>query len=424
MIPTTGDYWLRGARLPSGVLSDLRVADGRIAAIEPAGTAPDGVELGGVELAGVELGGRQVWPCFTDVHAHLDKGHVIPRATNPDGTFPGALAAVMADRRHWSEADLRRRMAFGLGCAHAHGTSAIRTHLDSVHPNAAHAWRVFREMRDAWAGRIALQAVSLCALDAYDGADGAALADTVADSFGVLGGVTRLGGPFAAPIPPELAGQLDRLFALAAERGLDVDLHVDESGEPGAKALLAIAQAMDRSSFRGRVQCGHCCSLSVQPDEYAREVIAAVAAAGIAVVSLPMCNMYLQDRVPGRTPRWRGVTLVHELRAAGVAVSVASDNCGDPFYAYGDHDMLEVWREAVRILHLDHSADWTGAVAATPAALMGQPPPLAVGSPADLVLFSARLPHELLSRPETGRTVLRRGRVLDARPPRWDELDG
>ena len=413
MIPAAGDYWLRGARLPSGTTADVHVAAGLIAAVEPAGTAPGGIDVGGAQL----------WPCFTDVHAHLDKGHVIPRAVNPDGTFPAALAAVAADRHHWSEADLRRRMAFGLGCAHAHGTSAVRTHLDSVHPNAAAAWRVFRAMRDAWAGRIALQAVALCTLDAWEGEDGAALADMVADSAGIMGGVTRLGGPFGAPVPPEFPGQLDRLFTLAAERGLDVDLHVDESGDPGAKALLAVAEAAGRAGFQGRVQCGHCCSLAVQPEDYVQRVIRAVADTGIAVVSLPMCNMYLQDRVPGRTPRWRGVTLVHELRAAGVPVSVASDNCGDPFYAYGDHDMVEVWREAVRILHLDHAGDWTGAVTATPASVMGGPAPLAPGSPADLVLFAARLPHELLSRPQHDRVVIRGGRALDVRPPRWEELN-
>ena len=69
-----------------------------------------------------------------------------------------------------------------------------------------------------------------------------------------------------------------------------------------------------------------------------------------------MCNMYLQDRVAGRTPRWRGVAPLHELDAAGVTVMVASDNTRDPFYAYGDLDMLEVYREATRILHFDHSA--------------------------------------------------------------------
>ena len=79
-----------------------------------------------------------------------------------------------------------------------------------------------------------------------------------------------------------------------------------------------------------------------------------------------MCNMFLQDRRAGRTPRWRGVTALHELRAAGVNVMIASDNTRDPFYAYGDLDMLEVWREGVRILHLDYPfADWAQAVSAT-----------------------------------------------------------
>ncbi|MGO7808106.1 cytosine deaminase, partial [Rhizobium ruizarguesonis] len=77
------------------------------------------------------------------------------------------------------------------------------------------------------------------------------------------------------------------------------------------------------------------------------------AKAGSAVVSLPMCSRYLQDRHPGRTPRGRGVTLCKELAAAGVATAVASDNARDPLYAYGDLDPGEVFREAVRILHLD-----------------------------------------------------------------------
>lgn len=82
--------------------------------------------------------------------------------------------------------------------------------------------------------------------------------------------------------------------------------------------------------------------------------------------------MYLQDRQPGRTPRWRGVMPVQELRAAGVAVAVAGDNYRDPFYAYGDHDMLDTWRQAVRILHLDHPyADAPALAGPVPAAITG-----------------------------------------------------
>ncbi len=407
MIPVTPDYWLLNARLPDGSGADIHVSHGRIGAIAPPGT----------HAVGTDLAGRQVWPCFVDGHTHLDKGHIWQRAPNPDGSFPAALATVAADRARWTEEDVRRRMTFALHAAFAHGTAAIRTHLDSNHPHAAGSWRVFQAMRDEWAGRVALQAASICPLETYDGADGAALADRVADAGGVMGGVTRLGGAFEAPLPPDFQSQLDRLFQLATERGLDIDLHVDESGEPGARALLEIARTAIRTGFRHRIQCGHCCSLSVQPDAFARETIGAVAEAGIAIVSLPMCNLYLQDRVPGRTPRWRGVTLVHELRAAGVPVSIASDNTADPFYQYGDLDMLEVFREGTRILHLDHSPDWSACVGATPAGVMGvEHGTLRVGGPADMVLFTARHRHELLARPQSDRIVIRAGRAIAATP--------
>ncbi len=81
-----------------------------------------------------------------------------------------------------------------------------------------------------------------------------------------------------------------------------------------------------------------------------------------------MCNLYLQDRQPHRTPRRRGITLVHEMAARGIPVSFASDNTRDPFYAYGDLDMLEVLRQATRIGHLDHTSDdWIRSVITTPA---------------------------------------------------------
>jgi cytosine deaminase len=421
----SADLLLADARVPAALLEPpppgdlaevaIEITAGRVDALHPAGRGQ------GRERR--DLAGGLVFPCFVDCHTHLDKGHIWPRAANPDGTFASALASVQADRQaHWTAADVRARMDFGLRCAFAHGTAAIRTHLDSLPPQDAISWDVFAEVRQAWAGRIALQAVSLVPLDFFaDRAAGAALADRVATHGGVLGGV--------AYIHPELETLLDRVFALATERGLALDFHVDESLVPGAQALAAIARAKLRHRFEHPVLCGHCCSLAVHAPHVRAATLALCAEAGLAVVTLPMCNLYLQDRAPARpaTPSLRGVTLVHELAAAGVPVAVASDNCRDPFYAYGDHDVLEVFREFVRIAHADHPIGaWPLAVTATPAAIMGlgdRCGRIGPGRPADLILFRARGWTELLARPQSDRVVLRAGRPIDTTLPDYAELD-
>ncbi len=423
------DIWLRRAQVPAALLGspppavdaeglallDLRIAGGRIAAIAPAGTAEDGIDL--------DRG--QVWPCFVDGHVHLDKTQTWPRQPNPDGTHPGAKGAVIADRgRFYTEADIEPRFDFGLRCAYAHGTAAIRTHLDSYWPNAPAHWAVFRRMRDAWAGRIDLQAVSICPLERFAGDDGVALADEVADAGGVLGMTTTGEGGHADS--PAFQALLDRFFALAEERGLALDLHLDETGDATSRTLDAVARTAIRRGFKAPIQVGHVCSLSMQSEADAMATIRVCAEAGLRVINLPMCNMYLQGRRAGRTPVWRGITLVHEFKAAGVPVSFASDNCRDPFYAYGDYDMMEVYREALRIAQLDHPfGDWAASVCGVPAASCGFAGRgrIVVGAPADLVLFRARSMTELLSRPQSDRAVLRGGRLLDATPPDFREMD-
>ncbi|MEO1797836.1 MAG: amidohydrolase family protein, partial [Pseudomonadota bacterium] len=176
---------------------------------------------------------------------------------------------------------------------------------------------------------------------------------------------------------------------------------------------------------RHPVTVGHLCSLSVMEEKDALETLDVVARAGLHVVSLPMCNMYLQDRHAARTPRNRGITLVHEMAARGIPVSFSSDNTRDPFYAYGDLDMIEVMREATRIGHLDHSVvDWTRAFLQAPAAACGfDAPSLAPGAPADLVICNARSWTELFARPQSDRIVLRAGRAIDRTLPDYSELD-
>lgn len=428
-LPSSGWYVLANARLHASlttadlgaadadgfVLADIAIAEGRITGIAPC--APDRP----APPRAVDLAGRIVMPCFVDCHTHLDKGHIWPRRGNPDGSFPGALDAVGADRAaNWSAADVEARMEFGLKSAFAHGTKAIRTHLDSIHPQQEISWPVFQALRERWAGRIELQAASLIGIDGVrDGAFFGALADRVAEAGGILGAVTYM--------VPDLGDLLDTVFRAAADRGLDLDFHADETDDVNAVSLKRIAEKAIEHRFEGRILIGHCCSLARQADTDVLGTLDTVARAGAAVVSLPMCNMYLQDRRhDGTTPRWRGVTLLHEMKARGIPVAVASDNTRDPFYAYGDLDMLEVYRMATRTIHFDHPvADWPKTVAATPADVMrlegtGR---IDAGTPADLVIFRGRCWTELLSRPESDRIVLRNGQRSDATLPDYAELD-
>ena len=416
---------LRNAGIPAAALGrrgdgtvgryDVEIEAGRIAVIGPAGSST------GTAVRDLEDG--LVLPCFTDLHTHLDKGHIWPRTPNPDGSFMGALLAVAKDREaRWAAADVRRRMEFALRCAHAHGTAAIRTHLDSVPPQDGISWDVFDDVRAAWTGRIELQAVSLVGPDEMLDT---ALLRRIGARVKAAGGL--LGGAIAAH--PHSRQAMRNMVDVAGELGLDLDLHCDESLDPAAQSLRHLAEAVLESGYGGRVLAGHCCSIGVQDEATQRETIARVAEAGIAIVSLPMCNLYLQDRAGSRTPLRRGVTLLREFRAAGVPVALASDNTRDPFYAYGDLDALEVLREGARILQFDHPQneawDWLRTIGSGASEIAGfeHGAAIAIGAPADLVLFRARNWTELLARPQSDRVVLRGGERIDTTLPDYRELD-
>lgn len=374
---------------PDGAFAvDLVIEAGRIADVLPAGSAPPALDVLHDHRGGL------VFPKPVDIHTHLDKTLIWDRCPNPDGSFASALAAVSADREaNWTREDVEQRMEAALIRAHAHGTAAIRTHLDTFGAHGARVWSLFAEMQRRWSGRIALQASALVTLDRYLADDAEALAREVAGTEG---------GQLGAVIMHDSVTQegLDAMFALAERFGCDLDLHVDENGVIGATALEAVARTALARHFRGRILCGHCCSLSLQPPAARERIIALVRDAGIGIVSLPGCNLYLQDRSHGVTPRWRGVAPLHELAAAGISVMVASDNVRDPFFAYGDYDLFSVFADAVRIAHLDTPfADWPAAFTLTPAAWMGHDIAIAPGRAAALVLHEARSLNELVCRP-------------------------
>lgn len=428
MIPSVDHYWLKNAHIPACLIEgqaitpqtreelclvDLEINGDKILQILPAQKRDTGY------TPTIDLKQRIVFPCFVDLHTHLDKGHIWERSPNPDATFDKALEVSKADaKQYWTTEDVYRRMEFGIECSYAHGTKALRTHIDCAGKQAETSLEVFKILQQEWRDRVTMQAVSLVTLDYFQSDEGVALADKMAEIGGLIGGV--------AYKHPQLDDQLDTIFTLAKERGLSLDFHADENDDPDSRCLAAIAAAALRHNYIGKVVCGHCCSLALQDPEVVESTLQKVREAQIGIVSLPMCNLFLQDRQPGRTPRWRGVTCVHAIQNAGIPVTFASDNCRDPFHAYGDHDGWEVLKEAVKIAHLDTGfANATATVTKNAADLMGLEDVgrIGVGLPADLVIFKARYFSELLARSQHDRIVVREGSQIDTTLPDYAELD-
>jgi cytosine deaminase len=434
-LPEGGRYLLAGARVPAELVAapppgavadaegalrlDVLVDGARIGGLFPAGRGPAG-------LARVETEGCHLWPAFIDMHTHLDCGHAIPRV-RPDGTIHGGFSLTAQDWARWSDADMALRMDFGIRCAFAHGVAAIRTHVDSeTLAFSERGYRVLDRLRRDWSGRVELQGVTICAMEAWLGEEARALADLAAGMGGILGGVTDTLDRGENGTYDRLGQALDRLFALAGERGLDVDLHVDQTEDLSAFTLPEIARARLRSGFQGRVVLGHCVNLSLQPEAVIAATLTLAREAGLGFVSMPTPMMYLMDRKPGRTPRWRGVTAANEIRAAGLPLAIGGDNCRDAWFPYGDHDMLDTLKQAIRVFQADEPLTGSLAMASrVPADLIGRPDlgRIGAGTPASLVIFAARSLNALLCRDQADRIVLSRGRLVTDPLPLHHELE-
>lgn len=388
-IGTHESFRLEGVVLPGRVQPvDIAVAGGLIEDIEPVAGGPKGVAL----------------PLLADIHVHLDKAYTIERTNGPVSGLFDAIELMARDKRHWTADDIRARASRALEAAYRNGVHAMRSHVDWNDPAVPVAWPVLNELGEEWRGRVELQLSSLCPADLLPEAAGE-----------IAGRVRRDGGVFGAFFyrNADLAAKVDLAFRAAVENGLSLDFHVDEGLDVEADGFSEIVAATLRYGMAGKVVCGHGCSLSLRDDETLARTLAAAAEAGVALTALPTTNLYLQDRVGGRSPRRRGIAPIKEARAAGMTVMLGVDNCRDAFYPYGDYDPLAVLRLAAVAAHLEPT-EWLDAITDLPAGFCGAPARrIAVGEVADFIWFDASGLSDLVSRPDAARTVFRAGRPID-----------
>lgn len=353
-------------------------------------------------------GGGFATPLLADVHVHLDKTFTIERIAQKGRAkvecLFDAIDLMNVDREHWNADDIRVRATQGLEAAFAQGVGAMRSHIDWTTPEMPTAWPVLNELRDEWKDRIDLELAALIHGDIVLDA-GAAIAERVAKDSGVLGAFFYRNA--------DLEAKIEAMFRLAVQHGLKLDYHVDEGLEPEADGFSLIVAATKRHKMSGRVLCGHACSLSLRSPEELSRILNAAADAGTALVSLPTSNLYLQDRLGGKSPRLRGVAPLKEARRAGMEAMLGSDNVRDAFYPYGDYDPLSVLRLAAPVCHLDPD-EWLDSVTTLPARFIGSDriQALSEGGPANFIWHDATDINDLISRPQARRVIWRDGTII------------
>lgn len=371
---------------------DIGIDGGRIASLTPSQAKNGGF----------------ITPLFADVHVHLDKtftiGRIAERGSAKVECLFDAIDLMNVDRQHWNADDIRARATRALEAAYAQGVGAMRTHVDWTTVDVPTAWPVLNELREEWNDRIDLELAALIHGDIVLDA-GAAIAQRVAKDSGVLGAFFYRNA--------DLEDKIETMFHLAVQHNLKLDFHVDEGLELEADGFSLIVAATKYHKMAGRVLCGHACSLSMRsPDDLSR-ILSAAADAGTALVSLPTSNLYLQDRLGGKSPRLRGVAPLKEARRAGMDAMLGSDNVRDAFYPYGDYDPLSVLRLAVPVCHLE-PGEWLDSITTLPARFVGSDrvQTLIEGGRANFIWHDATDINDLISRPQAHRTIWRDGKQI------------
>lgn len=396
---------LRRARLADGSTADLRIVDDTITEI--------GAHLAEhVEHADelVDLDGWLLLPAFTEAHAHLDKAFLAERVPNPSGDLMGAIVAMEEHRHLITLDDTIARAERAARLMLANGVTTIRTHADLTQANGLMSVHALIAVRERLRGLVDIQ---VCALSGWpsigpEGADQRALIRDAIDA-----GIDLLGGCPHLETDPAAANEL--FVTLAAEAGIPLDLHTDETLNPEMLGLADLAQRVIDTGFPYGVTASHCVSLGMQPERRQHEVAELVADAGIAVVALPMANLFLQGRDhPSAMPR--GVTAVGALRAAGVTVAAGADNLQDPFNLLGRADPLEIAGLMVTVAHLLPDDALTTVTAAARVAVGKAPGAIEQGARADLIAVPASSVREAIALGPQPRFVTSGGRIVRPLP--------
>ena len=403
------DLIIRNANLPDGRVGvDIAVLDGRIKAVEPA--------IQGLAHTEIDAAGNLVTPPFVDAHFHMDAtlSYGLPRV-NQSGTLLEGIALWGELKPQLTQDALIERALHYCDWAVARGLLAIRSHVD-ICDDRLLAVEALLQVKKQVAPYIDLQLVAFPQ-------DGILRSKTAFENLrrAIALGVDVVGGiPHFERTNAEGAESVRLLCEFAAERGLPVDMHCDESDDPMSRHIETLAFQTQRLGLHGKVTGSHLTSMHSMDNYYVSKLLPLIREAGVAAIANPLINITLQGRHDSY-PKRRGMTRVPEMMAMGIEVAFGQDCAMDPWYSLGSGDMLEVAHMGLHVAQMTGQAAMRqcfAAVTENPARILGlQNYGIAPGCKADLVILDATNVIDAIRLRATRTYVLRAGKLISRSPP-------
>ncbi len=401
---------IKNATLPDGRSGiDVLVREGRIAALGPNLAAPEGVQV-------IEAAGQLLSPPFVDAHFHMDATLSVglPRV-NESGTLLEGIALWGELKPQLTQQALVERALQYCDWAVAKGLLAIRSHVD-VCDERLLAVEALLHVRERVKPYLDLQLVAFPQDGLLRASNALANLKRALDlGVDVVGGI-----PHFERTAEQGAESVRLLCELAAERGLRVDMHCDESDDPLSRHVETLAFHTQRLGLQGRVTGSHLTSMHSMDNYYVSKLLPLMREAGLHAIANPLINITLQGRHDSY-PRRRGMTRVPELLAAGINVGFGHDCVMDPWYSLGSGDMLEVAAMGLHVAQMTSQTQMRqcfDAVTVNSARILGLADyGLEVGKAADFVLLQAGDAIEAIRLRATRLLVVRRGQVLACSAP-------
>ena len=397
------DLVVRNARLSSGELTDIGVVAGRIAAIQPGlvTDAPSHDAEGCLVCAGL-----------IETHIHLDKSRIVDRCDPEPGRSPKSMERVAAIKHTFTQQDVYDRASRTLEECIKWGATRMRTHVELDAGVELRSFEAIEQLRRDYAWAIDLE---LCVFPQESLTDNprsdALIVEALKRGAKVVG---------AAPnYDPDKSAHVHRIFDLAREYDVDIDMHLDSGNSPDNMDIHLVCDLTEKYGLGGRVAVGHGCKYSTMPLADLKVLARRIASAGVAVTVLPATDLFMQGRDQECNVR-RGLADANLLCDHGVNCSISSNNILNPFTPMGDGSLIRMANMQANVCQISrphHFRECFAMLTDRSARLMNlKDYGIAVGNPADIVIVDATSPEQAIAEIRAPLAAFKRGVQTVTRP--------